>query len=66
MPRSVSALRRDGSGTLAFSHPVKTLLPESSLSTSCLRSDIQRPLTIPSQRRDRARHHSRNACEALR
>ena len=66
MPRSVSALQRDGSGTLAFSHPVKTLLPESSLSTSCLRSDIQRPLTIPSQRRARARHHSRNACEALR
>jgi hypothetical protein len=64
MPRSVSASRRDGLGTL--------VAPPSWLRSCCLppRSAIQAPLvvqsplTIPSQRRARARHHSRDACDA--
>jgi len=59
-----SALPWGDAGTLAFSHPVKKLLASSSLPPSWLRSSLHTPRTTPWQRRARAQHHSRDACDA--
>ena len=64
MPRPVSPSRQDGLGTLVAPPPATLLLRCLVAPASMPALPGQSPLTIPSRRRARAQHRSRDACDA--